>query len=88
MKTLKNLVLAVLAVSLLAIPLAASSGKGGQRSNNGSAKLQGQARAEQVRATSKKVHKEASPSKGSKSKGKKTREGWEKKAKHNAKGHS
>jgi hypothetical protein len=89
-KTLKNLGLAMVALSLMAIPAAASTGKGSSRGNNGLTKLQGQARAEQVQATNKKGDRDPSPSKGSKSKGKKTqtREGWEKKAKHNAKGHS
>ncbi len=59
-------------------------------SNSGASKTRGQARAEEVQTANNKGDKDNIPSKGSKSKGKKTRtrEGWEKNAKHNAKGHS
>ncbi len=87
MKTLKNLGLAMVALALLAIPAAAGNGKGGHRSNNGSGKLTGQARADKVQGMNKKGDKDPTPSKGSKSEKTQTREGWEKNAKHNAKGH-
>jgi len=89
LKILKNLGLAMVALSLLAIPAAADSGKKGLR-NNGTGKLQGKARAEEVQTANNKGDKDHSPFKGNKSKGKKTRtrEGWEKTAEHNAKGHS
>ncbi len=87
-KILKNLGLAVVALSLLAIPAAASNGQKGMHNNNGSGKMRGQARAEEIQTANNKGDKDNTPSKGSKSKGKKTRtrEGWEKNAKHNAKG--
>lgn len=85
MKTLKNLCLAMVALSLLAIPAAAQKGEKGERNNNGAGKQQGQARAEHIQADNKKGDKDPKPSKGSKSKGK--HEGWEKKGKHEAKGH-
>jgi hypothetical protein len=89
-KMLKNLGLAMVAVSLLAIPAAARNGQKGAHNNNGAGEPRGTARAEEVQ--NKKGDKDKSPSKGSKSKGRKTRtrEGWEKNAEHNAnaKGHS
>ena len=91
---LKNLGLAMVAVSLLAIPAAAGNGQKGAHSNTGAGKLHGQARAEEVQTANNKGDKDHTPFKGSKSRGKKTRtrarEGWEKTAKHNAnaKGHS
>ena len=82
MKTMKSLCLAVLGFSLLATPALAQ--KGG-RSNKGGATT-GSARSDKVQAMNKKDGKghDPSPSKGSKSKGEKTRtrEGWEKNAKH------
>lgn len=82
MKTTKNLRLAVLALSLVATPALAQ--KGG-RSNRGGAAT-GIARSDQVQSMNKKGDKDhdPTPSKGNKSKGKKTRtrEGWEKNAKH------
>ena len=93
MKTLKNPGLAMVALSLPAIPAAARNGRKGLR-NNGTGKLRGQARAEEVQTANNKGDKDHTPFKGSKSRGKKTRtharEGWEKTAKHNAnaKGHS
>ena len=79
---MKNLCLAILTLSLLATPALAQ--KGG-RSNRGGATT-GIARSDQVQSMNKKGDKDhdPSPSKGSKSKGKKnrTREGWEKNAKH------
>jgi hypothetical protein len=93
-KMLKNLGLAMVAFSLLAIPAAARNGQKGVQSNTGTGKQRGQARAEEVQTANNKGDKDHTPSKGSKSKGKKTRtrarEGWEKNAKHNAnaKGHS
>ena len=81
MKTMKNPCLAMLALSLLATPAVAQK----NRSNKGGA-LTGIARSDQVQAENKKSNKDRDPSprKGSKSKGKKTRtrEGWEKTAKH------
>ena len=82
MKTMKCLWLAVLGFSLLATPALAQ--KGG-RSNRGGATT-GIARSDQVQGMNKKGDKDhdPTPSKGSKSNGKKirTREGWEKNAKH------
>ncbi len=84
-KMLKNLGLALVALSLLAIPAAADGKKA--RSNNGTGEPRGTARAEEVQ--NKKGDKDKSPSKGSKSKGEKTRtrKGWHKTAEHNAAGH-
>ena len=82
MKTMKSLCLAVLGFSLLATPALAQ--KGG-RSNKGGATT-GIARSDKVQGMNKKNFKDhdPTPSKGSKSKGEKTRtrEGWEKNAKH------
>ena len=77
---LKSLFVAILALSLLASPALAQKGR---RSNMGGA-LTGRARANQVQAENN------SPSKASKAKKTRTREGWEKNAKHKAtaKGHS
>ncbi len=90
---LKNLGLAMVALSLLAIPAAADNGKKG-RNNTGTGKLEGKARAEEVQTTNKKGDKgdkDNIPSKGIKSKGEKTRirKGWKKTdpAEHNAAGH-
>ena len=89
MKTLKNLGLAVLALSLLAIPAAARNGQKGLR-NNDTSKKHGQDRAEQVQTANNKGDKDNVPFKGSKSEGKKkktrTRKGWHKTAEHNASG--
>ena len=82
-KTMKNLCLAILALSLLATPALAQRG----RSNAGGA-TRGIIRSDKVQAENKKTDKDTDPTKGSKAK--KTREGWEKNAKHKAKakGHS
>jgi hypothetical protein len=91
---LKNLGLAMVAVSLLAIPAAARNGQKGAHNNNGTttSKQLGQARAEEVQTANNKGDKDNTPSKGSKRKDKKTRtrKGWAKNAEHNAnaKGHS
>ena len=87
MKKLKYFGLAFLVASLVALPAAAQKGGHG---NTGAGKMQGQARAEEVQTASGKGDKDHTPSKGSKSKGKKTRtrEGWEKNAKHKDKGSS
>ncbi len=79
MKKLKYFSIAVLVLSLLAIPATAQK----QRNNNID-KQHGQARADQVQAGNKKGDKDPNPSKGSKSQGKKTqtRKGWDKNAKH------
>jgi hypothetical protein len=89
-KALRNLALAMIGLSLLAIPGMASNGQKGLHNDNGAGKQHGQARAEQVQTANKKGDKDHSLSKGSKSNGEKTRtrEGWEKNAKHKAKGHS
>jgi len=84
MKKLKYFCSAVLVFALMAIPAVAQHGKKGTRHNNGAGEPRGQARAEEVQAENKKGDKD--PSKGNK--GKPKREGWEKKAKHKAKGHS
>ena len=76
MKTMKNLCWATLALSLFVTPALAQRGG---RSNRGAA-VTGHARANQVQTENK------NPSKGSKAEKTRTREGWEKKAKHNAKG--
>jgi hypothetical protein len=93
LKTLKNLGLAMVAVSLLAIPAAAGNAQKGVHNNNGTGNLHGQARAEEVQTVNNKGDKDNVPSKGSKSRGKKartrTRDGWtDNTAKHKAKGHS
>ncbi len=80
---LKNLGLAMVALSFLAIPAAADHGKKGLRNNNGPNEPHGQARAEAVQTANNKGDKD-----NNKSEGKKKREGWEKRAKHKAKGHS
>ena len=81
MNRLKCLSFVLAAALALAIPVAAQKA---QRSNDGAGKTQGQGRAAQVHATNQKSDKAHTPSKGSKSQGKKTqtREGWEKNAKH------
>ena len=80
-KKLKCFCLALLVASLLAIPAAAQGKKGG-RGNSGANEPRGQARAEEVQTANGKGDKDHKPSKGSKSKGKKTRVGWEKKSQH------
>ena len=80
---LKNLGLAIVALSLLAIPAAARNGQKGVHNNNGANEPHGQARAEAVQTANNKGDKD-----NNKSDGKKKREGWGKKAKHKAKGHS
>jgi hypothetical protein len=80
-KKLKYFCLAFLVASLLGIP-AAAQGKKGTRNNNGANEPRGQARAEEVQTENGKGDKDHNPSKGSKSRGKKTREGWEKKSQH------
>jgi len=45
-------------------------------------------RSDQVQADNKKTDKDTDPTKGSKAKKTRTREGWEKNAKHKAKGHN
>ena len=82
MKKLRTFCLAFLVAFLVAMPVVAQQGEKGERNNNGSGKLHGQARAEHVQSGNKKGDKDPNPSKGSKSKGKKTREGREKTAKH------
>ena len=76
---MKNLCLAILALSLLATPALAQK----NRSNKGGA-VTGIARSDQVQAENKKSDKDSdpNPSKGSKSKKTRTRDGWEKNAKH------
>jgi hypothetical protein len=88
MKKLKYFCSALLVASLLAIPAAAQKGEKGERNNNGTStsKQKGKARADQVQAVNKKGDKDPSPTKGSKNKG--HHEGWEKKGKAKAKGHS
>lgn len=80
MKTLKHLYSALVAVSLLALPAAAQRG----RANSGAGQQRGQDRAEQVQYQNKKGDKDKS--KAGRNHGK--HEGWEKKGKHKAKGHS
>jgi hypothetical protein len=72
------LCLALVFAAMSSFPAAAQ-----KRANTGTSKEKGQARAETVQTMNKKGDKD--PTKGSKSQGKKTqtREGWEKKAKHN-----
>ena len=81
MKKLTYLCLAFIFAAMMDLPVAAQK----VRTNSGTNKEKGQARAETVQTMNKKGDKDPSPSKGNKSKGKKaqTREGWEKKAKHN-----
>ena len=79
-KTTKNLCLAILALSLLATPALAQRG----RSNAGGA-TKGIPRSDQVQAENKKIDKDTDPNPSKGSKAKKTREGWEKNAKHKAK---
>ena len=83
MKTTKNLCLAILTFSLLGTPALAQRG----RSNSGDT-TKGMPRSDQVQAENKKTDKDTDPTKGSKVKKTRTREGWEKKTKHTAKGHS
>ena len=80
MKKMKSLALAIVVFSLLATPALAQKG----RSNKGGATT-GPARAEQVQLKNKKGDKDPNPSKGSKAEKTRTREGWEKNAKHKAK---
>ena len=75
---LKNLFVAIVALSLLTTAALAQRGR---RSNMGGA-MRGRARADRVQDENK------SPNKGSKAKKTRTREGWEKNAQHKAKGHS
>ena len=88
MKMLKNLGLAMVVLSLLAIPAAARNGQKGVHNNNGAGEPRGKARAEEVQTANNKGDKDNTPSKGSKSKHKKTRtrKGWQKTAEHNANG--
>ena len=83
MKTTKNLCLAILAFSLLGTPALAQRG----HSNSGGA-TRGIPSSDQVQGDNKKTDKDKDPTKGSKAKKTRTREGWEKKAKYTAKGHS
>lgn len=71
MRKLKYSCLALLVAFLLAIPVAAQNSEKGERNNNGANEPHGQARAAEVQADN---HK---PSKGSKAKKTRTREGWE-----------
>ena len=80
-KTMKNLCLAILALSLLATPALAQRG----RSNAGATR--GIIRSDKVQAENKKTDKDTDPGKGKKTRTR-TRKGWDKKAEHNAKGHS
>jgi len=82
-KTMKNLFFAIITLSLLAAPALAQRG----RSSMGGA-ARGIPRSDQVQADNKKTDKDTDPTKGSKAKKTRTREGWEKNAKHKAKGHS
>lgn len=86
MKKLKYLSVAFLVASLLAFPAAAQKhrmGRMGQRNNNGTGEPHGQARAEEVQNASKKGDQDRKASKGNHGKKTRTREGWEKNAKHN-----
>jgi len=83
-KKLSFFCLALLVASMLAPP-ATAQGKKGTRNNNSTNELHGQARAEEVQTLNGKGDKDHKPSKGSKSKGKTTREGWEKKSHHGGK---
>lgn len=80
MNQLKHVSFILAAALALAIPVAAQKT---QHSNTGAGKTQGQARTAEVHGTNPQSNART-PSKGSKSKGKKTqtREGWEKNAKH------
>ena len=80
MKTMKNLSLAILALSLLATPALAQRG----RSNAGGA-MRGIPRSDHVQAENKKTDKDTDPNPSKGSKAKKTRKGWEKNAQHKAK---
>jgi hypothetical protein len=82
-KTTKNLCLAMLAFSSLGTPALAQRG----RSNSGGT-TRGIPCSDQVQAENKKTDKDTDPTKRSKVKKTRTREGWEKKTKHTAKGHS
>ena len=84
MKTMKNLGLALVAISLLAIPAAAKQGAKGTRNNHGAGQQRGQARAEQVQNANKKGDKDKS--KAAQNHGK--HKGWAKNGQHKAKGHS
>jgi hypothetical protein len=75
---LKNLFVAILGLSLLTTAALAQRGR---RSNMGGA-MRGRLRADQVQGENN------GPSKGSKSKKTRTREGWERNAQHKAKGRS
>src|SRR2546429_9754915 len=57
------------------------------RSNRGGA-TRGIPRSDQVQAENKRTDKDSDPTRGSKAKKTRTREGWGKNAKHKAKGHS
>lgn len=83
MKRMKNLCLALVVASLLALPAAAQKGA---RNNNGAGKQRGQDRAEQVQNENKKG--ENSKSKGSQNDGKHKHKGRFKKGKHEAKSHN
>ena len=83
MKTTKNPCLAILALSLLATPALAQRGR-----SNAHGATRGIPRSDQVQAENKKTDKDTDPAKGSKAKKTRTREGWEKNAKHKAKGQS
>jgi hypothetical protein len=87
-KTVRNLFLAIVAFSLLATSALAQKGS---RANKGGA-VTGIARSDKVQAENRKSDKDRdpNPSKGSKAEKTRTRarEGWEKNAKHKAKGHS
>jgi Ni/Co efflux regulator RcnB len=85
-KTLRNLCLALVAISFLAMPAVAQKGEKGERNNNGATKQRGQARAEEVQNANKKG--ENTKSKGSQNDGKHKHKGWFKKGEHKAKGHS
>lgn len=86
MKKLKYLSLVFSVAFLLAIPVAAQKhrmGRMGQRNNNGPGEPHGQARAEEVQNANKKGDKDRKASKGNHGKKTRTREGWDKNAKHN-----
>lgn len=83
MNTMKNLFFAIVTLSLLATPALAQRGRSGM---GGGAR--GIPRSDQVQADNKKTDKDTDPTKGSNAKKTRTREGWEKNAKHKAKGHN